>query len=213
MSAPIRIVIADDHPVIRQALTAICAHERDLDVVAVCSTGKECLTAVRSYHPDVIVLDLSMPGGNGLEVLAMLREEPAAPRVVIWTAGFERKEVIQAVRLGARSIVLKQSAPEELIKAIRNVHRNEDRADTAAIERSLDMLAEGETSAPKQTQLSGREAEVARLVCQGLSNKEIATLLQIGTSTVKTHIEHVYEKFGITNRVELANVAQREGLF
>ncbi|HUO84172.1 MAG TPA: response regulator transcription factor [Thermoanaerobaculia bacterium] len=213
MSEKVRIVVADDHPVILDALTTICERERELEVVASCTGGRECLDAVRRHRPDIVILDLSMSGTGGLDVLAELREEMSSPKVIVWTAGFDRDEVVQAIRLGASSIVLKQMPPEELVSTIRRVHSGEVRVDADAIERSLEMLAANDPSEPQHPKLSDREAEVARFACQGLSNKEISALLRIGVSTVKTHLEHVYFKLGVTNRVELGNLARKEALF
>jgi DNA-binding NarL/FixJ family response regulator len=203
-------VVTDDHPVIREAITSICQRERELEVVASCANGEECLAAIRQYKPDVVILDLSMPGIGGLDVLARLREETWSPKVIVWTAGFDRDEVVQAIRMGATSILLKQMDPGQLVKAILRVHSGEVRVDADAIEQSLELLAANEPFPPCYAKLSEREAEIARLACQGMSNKEIASVLRIGASTVKTHLDHVYVKLGVSNRVELANSARKE---
>ncbi|MDX1583261.1 MAG: response regulator transcription factor [Thermoanaerobaculia bacterium] len=209
----IRVMITDDHPVILGALERLFERSRDCEIVGTCNDGRECLRLVRARRPDVLVLDLSMPNVSGLTVLEQLRGEPHAPRVVLWTAGFDQDEVLRAVRLGANAVVLKQSPAEELVEIVRRVHTDGGAVDEESVVRAVQQLASENEGERRPAKLTERQVEIARLASRGLSNKEIASLLNIGVETVKTHLRHAFEKLGVSNRVELGNAAKKKGIF
>ncbi|MDH3475274.1 MAG: response regulator transcription factor [Rhodospirillales bacterium] len=210
---PIRLVLADDHPIVLRGLEQLLALEPDLSVVASCRNGAEALEAVRAQQPDVLVLDLKMPDVDGQGVLQALHEEKATTRVVILSAALDEQALLEAVRLGVKGVVLKEMAPELLIQCIRKVHSGGQWLDQDLVGRALETLLARETDQRRIGELlTPREIEIARLVAAGLSNKEIARELSITEGTVKVHVHNIYEKLGIDGRVELANYARHHGI-
>jgi DNA-binding NarL/FixJ family response regulator len=207
----IRLLLTDDHPVILDALERVFESARDFELVGSCSEGTECLRLIRLRRPDVVVMDLSMPGTSGIEVLEELRVEPDPPRVILWTAGFDEDEVIHAVKLGANAVVLKQSPLDELVEVVRRVHSGDGSTDEESVLRAVQSLSlddEKRDAGP----LSGRQVEVARMASLGMRNKEIAALLCISTETVKSHLQNAYAKLGVKNRTELGRVVDKRGI-
>lgn len=203
MKRAIRILIADDHRIVRMGLKTVFSLEPDLEVAGEAATAEEALAAWESLRPDVMLLDLRMPG-NGLEVLrSLLAKEPAA-RVLILTTSEMEEDIHRALRSGARGYALKGIAPEELAEAIRSIHRGgtwipEDIART--------MSAREECA-----DLSPRELEVLQLLIKGLTNPDICALLGISLGTVKIHIRNILAKLQVSDRTEAASEAYRRGL-
>jgi DNA-binding NarL/FixJ family response regulator len=210
---PIRLVLVDDHPIVLQGLEQLFERHDDFEVVSCCADGATALDAVAKYQPDVLVMDLRMPGLSGLDVLRSLSAANSRCRSVLLTAIVRDSEVMEAVKLGVRGIVLKESSPDVLIDCVRRVYRGEQWIEretvTRALQRALDRdVAEreaGETLTP-------REIEIVRMVAQGLRNKVIAERLSISEGTVKVHLHNVYEKLGVDGRLELVLCAQQKGL-
>ncbi len=208
-----RIVVADDHPILVDGIEALLATVDDIQVVARCTDGAEALTAVEEHRPDALVLDLHMPAMNGLEVLAALDDRNAPPRVVLLAAEVSGAEALEAVRLGARGIVLKAEAPRRLIECLRTVRAGERWIDPGTFDTLLDTALEREARAEAlREQLTERELEVIALAARGLTNKKIAGRLGIGVGTVKTHLYNIFQKLGVKNRTELTVVAREQGL-
>lgn len=207
--APIRIVIADDHPIVLEGLVQLFGLEPDLDVVARCTTGDETLDAVRRLQPSVLVLDVRMPGKDGIAVLRALAEEHLPTRVVLLTAALNEGEVLEAVRLGVRGVVLKEAAPSVLVECIRKVHAGESWVDNRTAVRALAHVARRDPSVPP---LTPREREIAGLVAGGLRNKEIASRVGITEGTVKLHLHNIYEKLKIDGRLALMLHVNTKGL-
>jgi DNA-binding NarL/FixJ family response regulator len=208
----IRLVLADDHPLILDGLAALFAAAGGFDVVARCRDGEEALAAVRQHRPDLLVLDLLMPRLDGLGVLRKLRDATNPPRVVVLTAAVDEDEVLEAIRLGVRGVVLKEMAPELLVRCVHRVHAGGEWLERASVARALEkMIRREETEKDAAEALTTRELEVVRLVAEGLRNKEIADRLSIGEGTVKIHLHRVYEKLGVDGRVPLANLAHERG--
>ena len=209
---PIRLVLVDDHPIVLQGLEQLFERYSDFEVVSCCPDGATALDAVGKYQPDVLVMDLRMPGLSGLDVLRSLSASQSRCRSVLLTAIVRDSEVVEAVKLGVRGIVLKESSPDVLIDCVRRVHRGEQWIDretvTRALQRSLDRESAereaGETLTP-------REIEIVRMVAQGLRNKVIAERLSISEGTVKVHLHNVYEKLGVDGRLALVLCAQQKG--
>lgn len=209
----IRIVIADDHPVVLKGLSQLCGEEEDFDVVAECTDGIEAIAAVRGKHPDVLVLDLKMPRKNGLDVLRDIFADESRPAIVLLTASLSDAEVLQAMRLGVRGVFLKEMPPALLIQCIRKVHAGGQWLEKESVGRALDrMLKQEEASQKVRDALTQREMEVLKLVVSGLANADIAGKLGVGEGTVKTHLHTIYDKLGVRGRVQLMLYARENGL-
>jgi DNA-binding NarL/FixJ family response regulator len=208
----IRLALADDHPLVLEGLAHLFEQEPDLEVVARCSNGEAALRALRDQRPDILIIDLSMPGLSGVDVLRRMAEEGAVTRVILLTGDVGEEDLLEAIRLGVRGVLLKEAAPDLLVRSVRAVHAGERRLEGGLASRALERLLAREVDRQQAgTAPSRREAELIRLVSQGLRNKEIAARLGITEGTVKTHLHRLYEKLGVTSRVELVNCARCKG--
>jgi DNA-binding NarL/FixJ family response regulator len=209
----IRLVLVDDHPIVLQGLEQLFGLEPDFAVVASCLGGEEALEAVEQHRPDVLVLDVRMPEKDGLAVLRQIRKRLRPVRVVLLTAAMEEDEVVEAVRLGVRGIVLKEMAPQRLVHCIRRVHAGELMVDNRTVARALERVARREAGTQRLAALlTPRELEIVRMVAGGLRNKEIAARLSISEGTVKIHLHNTYEKLDVDGRLALMLYAQEHGL-
>lgn len=207
------LVLADDHPIILDGLEQLFRLEEGLDVVARCRDGGETLQAVREHAPDVLVLDVRMPGADGIEVLRALEGEGLPTRVVLLTAGLEDDQLLDAIRAGARGVVLKDMAPQLLVEAVRTVLRGGQWLEKGLGGRALTKLLQRERGLQEASRLlTPRELEIVRMVARGLRNRAIAEKLFITEGTVKVHLHNIYEKLGVDGRVELTLYAQEKGL-
>jgi two-component system, NarL family, nitrate/nitrite response regulator NarL len=219
----IRIVVADDHPIFRDGLCRLLALEEDFEVVAQAQDGRQVLEVLQQHEPDVLLLDLKMPGLDGLATLQKLQSVRNRTRVIVLTASDDKNEFVQAMKLGASGIVLKQTATELLIKSIRRVHAGEiwlDSHTTQAVIRQFVANEEApppppQVSAPRDRErspLSQREREIVALVAQGFKNKEMAEKMFISEQTVKNHLHNIFDKLGVSDRLELALYAIHNNL-
>jgi DNA-binding NarL/FixJ family response regulator len=219
----IRIVVADDHPIFRDGLCKLLALEEDFEVVAQAQDGRHVLDVLQQYAPDILLLDLKMPGLDGLATLQRLQAVKNKTRVIVLTASDDKNEFVQAMKLGTSGIVLKQTATELLIKSIRKVHAGEiwlDSHTTAAVIRQFVAADENpQPSAPQaatrereRSPLSQREREIVALVAQGFKNKEMAEKMFISEQTVKNHLHNIFDKLGVSDRLELALYAIHNNL-
>jgi DNA-binding NarL/FixJ family response regulator len=208
VTAPVRVVVVDDHDVVRHGLVALLQKYADVEVVGSYGSGAEALDAVARSVPDLVLLDLQMPRMSGLEVLARIRSMAAPPHVIVLTAHGEDDLVLGAVRGGADGYVLKSAPPEELLTAIRSVAQGGQRFDEVVVQA---LLKEDEQQRDR-TLLTPREVEILRLVACGHSNKEIGRLLFVSVGTVKDHLEAVYRKLEVSDRTHAVAVALRKGL-
>jgi DNA-binding NarL/FixJ family response regulator len=209
----ISLVLADDHPVVLEGLEALFRTERDFRTVASCSNGDDALRAVRQHRPDILLLDLRLPGKDGLAVLRALNDLKVPTRVVLLTAALDEAEVVEALRLGAQGVVLKEMNPERLIECVRKVHAGEQWIERRSLARVIDRLIrheKGERGAGGV--LTPREVEIVRLVGRGLSNGAIAGQLGITEGTVKVHLHNIYDKLHLDGRVALALYARSKEL-
>jgi DNA-binding NarL/FixJ family response regulator len=197
---PISLVVADDHPIILSGLENLFRLERDLKVVASCSDGMEAVRAVLTYRPDVLVLDLHMPRLDGLGVLRRLSAVRASTRCVLLAVSLESHELREAVRLGVCGAMLKEAAPQEIVRCVREIH-----AGRRWMDASVESQVREQAAATRRIAglLTPREVEVARAVATGLRNKEIAEKLSITEGTVKIHLHTIYEKLGVDGRTAL----------
>jgi DNA-binding NarL/FixJ family response regulator len=208
---PIRVALADDHPIVLEGLEQLFRLHNDFVVVARCRNADEALRAVRTLAPDVLILDLVMPGSSGLELLRALGADAQRTRVVLLTAVADDTQLLEAIQLGAQGVVLKDMAPDILIDAVREVHAGAQWFEKGLGGRALRRLLARGADTPAAT-LSARERDVLRLVAQGLRNRSIAERLDISEGTVKAHLHNVYEKLDVNSRIELTNYAREHGL-
>jgi DNA-binding NarL/FixJ family response regulator len=210
---PMRLVVADDHPLILDALQQLFHLEPDVELLACCRNGTETLQAVKDYQPDVLILDIRMPGQDGLAVLRALRQEHPPTRVVLLTAGLEEHEVLEAVRLGAQGVVLKEMASHLLVQCVRKVHAGGQWVERHSARQALETLLRHQDGLRDVTSLlTPRELEMVRLVAQGFRNKPIAEALSISEGTVKIHMHNIYTKLAIDSRLALTLYARDKGL-
>src|SRR5215469_2916250 len=220
VKSKIRIVVADDHPIFRDGLCKLLALEEDFDVVAQASDGRQVLEVLQQLEPDILLLDLKMPGLDGLATLQRLQSGKHKTRVIVLTASEDKNEFVQAMKLGTSGIVLKQSATELLLKSIRKVHAGEIWLDSHTTAAVIRQFASGEEFPPAPTNgrtrerlpLSQREREIVTLVAQGFKNKEMAEKMFISEQTVKNHLHNIFDKLGVSDRLELALYAIHNNL-
>jgi DNA-binding NarL/FixJ family response regulator len=218
----IRIVVADDHPIFRDGLCKLLALEEDFEVVAQAQDGRQVLDVLQQYEPDILLLDLKMPGLDGLSTLQRLQVAKNKTRVIVLTASDDKNEFVQAMKLGTSGIVLKQTATELLIKSIRKVHAGEIWLDSHTTAAVIRQFVAADDSAPASAQpaprdrerspLSQREREIVALVAQGFKNKEMAEKMFISEQTVKNHLHNIFDKLGVSDRLELALYAIHNNL-
>ena len=211
MPNPIRIVIADDHAILRESLAALLGSQADMQVIAKTATGGEAIQAARDLKPEVLLLDLFMPGGDGFEVLRTLERSGANVASVVLTASENQNDYVQVVQLGARGLVLKGDAPEKLFTAIRLVANGELAFSEDIAQQVLSAMAgKPQKDQTAMRRLSEREKQIAALVSRGMKNKDIAAELKISENTVKRHLQSIFSKTGARDRLELAVLALTE---
>jgi DNA-binding NarL/FixJ family response regulator len=210
--AKIRVLIADDHAVVRQGLRTFLELQDDIEVVADACDGEEAVSATFDGRPDVVLMDLMMPGLDGIEATRRILRERPATRVIALTSFLDDETVLPAVRAGAAGYLLKDVEPEQLVRAIRTVHGGEALLHPAATATVMRELADhAEPAYEADLGLTGREREVLALVARGLPNKLIARELGIAEKTVKTHVSSILAKLGVTDRTQAALLAVRRG--
>lgn len=208
----IRIVLADDHRIILEGLEQLFRREEDFEVIGTATNGEDTLAVVRAKRPDILVLDINMPKGNGLWVLKNIHTEKLKTRVVLLSATLDDDEVLEAMQSGVSGLVLKEAAAVNLVDTVRRVQRGERALEPMLVSRALERLSQREDAKKIVEVLSKRETEIVKMVASGLRNKEIAMKLSIGEGTVKTHLHTIYEKLGVHGRVELAMYALERGI-
>ena len=212
-STGIRVVIADDHPLVLNGLDHLLQQHSEFQVLDRCSTGRHAIDAVRQHRPDILVLDLHLPDMTGLEVLRDLRGVDSPPRTVLLTAHLDEDEMIEALRLDVRGVILKEMTMKMLVECLRRVHAGGQWLEKDAAARAMAKLVRREAQAREVAGiLTPREIEVVRHVARGGSNKEIAEKLFIAEGTVKIHLHNIYEKLKVNRRTELVHFASEHGL-
>jgi NarL family two-component system response regulator LiaR len=212
MSAPIRILIADDHAIVRKGIRALLATEGEFEVVGEAADGAEALEQARALRPDVVLMDLVMPKLDGIECTRQVTAAVPGVHVLVLTSFAADDKVFPAIKAGALGYLLKDSGPEELVAAIRQVHRGEPSLEPAIARRVLQELVHPPRAPLTNDPLTGRELDILRLVAQGMSNREIADRLVISEMTVRTHVSNVLGKLHLASRTQAALYALREGL-
>lgn len=200
----ISLVLADDHPIVLAGLENMLRRERDCRVVASCVDGVEAMRAITRHSPDVAVLDLRMPRMDGLAVLRQIQKEKLATRTVLLAAVLEDDDLVEAVRLGVRGIVLKEMAPTLVVQCVREVHAGGQWLEKRSVSQAIEKLIRREEATRDMAKiLTPRELQIAGAVASGLRNKEIADKLGIAEGTVKIHLHVIYEKLKIDGRMAL----------
>lgn len=203
-SQTIRVLIVDDHQIVRQGLVALINTEPDLTVVAEGSDGQQAVELFRQHQPDVTLMDLRMPGLSGVEATKAIRQQTPNARIIVLTTFDGDEDIYRALQAGAQSYLLKGVSFEDLTEAIRTVHAGQRRIPAAVAERLAERMA-GE-------ELTGREVQVLELIVRGKSNKEIGTALSISEATVKSHINSLLSKLGVADRTQAATTALQRGI-
>jgi DNA-binding NarL/FixJ family response regulator len=202
----VRILVADDHAIFRDGLRKLLEGADDVQIIGEASNGTECIKMLAKLKPDILLLDLRMPEKDGLGVLEEINFDTTTTRVIVLTAAEDDRDVVRAMRLGARGVVLKQSASDLLLKSIRKVSDGEiwlDNRMTAEVVEAFKKSSEAGQRREKPL-LSDREKEIVQLVAQGFRNREIGEKLFISEQTVKNHLHNIFDKLGVSDRLELA---------
>jgi DNA-binding NarL/FixJ family response regulator len=208
----IRLALVDDHPIVLDGLERLFDLEGDFEIVARCRDGESATREILATRPDLAILDLRLPARGGLAVLESLREARLPTRVLLLTAAIDSVEVVEALRLGARGLVLKEMAPEMVVQAARRIHAGGQWLDAALVSRAMEEVARGGATAGETAALTPREREIVSRVARGMRNRAIADELGISEGTVKLHLHHVYEKLGLGGRMALLLYAQKRGI-
>jgi DNA-binding NarL/FixJ family response regulator len=210
----IKILIADDHAIFRDGLRKLLESEEEITIIGEAHNGAECIKMLGKLKPDILLLDLHMPDKSGFDVLEEVNFDTIPTRVIVLTASKDDRDLVRAMRLGARGVVAKESAIELLVKSIHHVHAGEiwlDNLVTTGVINAFSTLSKSGARSEKQL-LSDREMEVVQHVVQGFQNKEIGKELCISENTVKNHLHNIYDKLGVSDRLELMLYAIRHHL-
>ncbi len=212
MKSPIRVLVADDHAIVRKGICALLATERDIEVIAEACDGEEAVAQARDLQPDVILMDLVMPKQDGIEATRQITGRQSNVRVLVLTSFATDDKIFPAIKAGALGYLLKDSDPEQLIEAIHQVHHGEPSLDPSIARKVLSELSQPAAQRATSAPLTGRELTVLRLVAQGKNNRQIAETLTIREMTVRTHVSSILNKLHLASRTQAALYALREGI-
>ena len=212
MSESIRVLIVDDHAIVREGQMALIDTEPGMEVVGEAQDGFEAIEMTDKLQPDVILMDLEMPRKGGIEAIGEIKAENPDARILVLTSYTEDEKVYSAIKAGAQGYLLKDSSPNEILAAIRQVHQGETSMRPSIAEKLMRELQRSSNLKPTVDPLTEREVEILKLVAQGLPNQEIAEQLVISERTVRTHVTNILSKLHLANRTQAALYALREGL-
>ncbi|MFN2608034.1 MAG: response regulator [Acidimicrobiales bacterium] len=203
-----RLLVVDDHPVVRQGLVDLLGRAEGITVVGAAADGSEAVALAAEHHPDVVLMDLSMPGVDGVEATRRLAASGSTSRVVVLTSFSDDERILEALDAGAVGYLLKDMEPDELLRAVRAAARDE----SPLAPKAARAVLSARSAARPAAELSGREREVVVMVAQGLANKQIARRMGISEKTVKAHLTSAFQRIGVTDRTQAALWASRHGL-
>jgi NarL family two-component system response regulator LiaR len=212
VTGAIRVVIAEDHAIVRKGLRALLATEADITVVGEAADGREAVDEAARLQPDVVLMDLVMPELDGIEAIRQVLAARPQTRILVLTSFATDDKVFPAIKAGARGYLLKDSSPEELVRAIRQVYRGEGSLHPSIARKVLQEITGGSDRPPTPDPLTPREVEVLRLVARGLGNQQIAETLVLSEATVRSHVSAILGKLHLASRTQAALYALREGL-
>ena len=208
----IRVLIVDDHTVVRDGLTAIMGRQKEFVVVGEAEDGLQAVEAARDLRPDVILMDLRMPVLDGVEAMRRIRAEDPDVKFIVVTTYDSDEYVFDAIEAGAKGYLLKDASRKELFEAVRAVHRGESLIESGVAAKVLDRFVQLTRQTPESAGLSEREIEVLSLIAKGAANKEIAVALTLSESTIKTHVANIFHKLDVNGRTEAVTQAIQKGL-
>jgi NarL family two-component system response regulator LiaR len=210
--ATIRVLVVDDHAIVRRGIRALLAEIEDVDVVGEAVDGQEAIAQADALSPDVVLMDLVMPGVDGIESTRQITMHEGGPRILVLTSFAGDDKVFPAIKAGALGYLLKDSEPADLVSAIRQVYRGEPSLQPSIAQKVLNEVRRPSPRPPTPDPLTDREMEVLQLVSRGLSNPEIASRLVVTEATVRTHVSHILSKLHLANRVQATLYALQEGI-
>jgi NarL family two-component system response regulator LiaR len=208
----IRVLVADDHAIVRKGICSLLATEPCLEVVGEAQEGQEAVAKAQTARPDVVLMDLVMPGMDGVEAIRLITRSLPGVRILVLTSFASDDKVFAAIRAGALGYLLKDSGPEELVAAIRQVYSGRSSLHPTVARKLVQELCHGSDRACRTEALTEREMEVLRLLAKGQSNREISDRLAISEATVRTHVSNLLAKLDLCSRTQAALYALREGL-
>ena len=212
MSEKIRILIADDHAIVRDGLRALLATESDLELVGEASDGVQAVSKAHALKPDVILLDMMMPRKDGLEALIEIKQDNPEARVIVLTSFSDDEKVFSAIRNGALGYLLKDSSPQDLLQAIHTVANGEGFLSPSIASKVMREINQPPKLPPTKDPITEREVEILQFVAKGLTNDEIAEKLVVSERTVRTHVSNILAKLQLANRTQAALYALKEGI-
>jgi NarL family two-component system response regulator LiaR len=212
MGEVIRVLVVDDHPVVRRGIRSLLAEEEGLEVVGEAANGKEALEQVEKLHPDVILMDLVMPEMSGVEAIQRITADHPEARILVMTSFAADDKVFPSIKAGALGYLLKDSDPEDLLRMIRQVYRGELSIHPAIARKVIQELNRPAQEPLTPSPLTEREVEILQLLAQGVENKEIARRLVLREATVRTHVSNILSKLHLANRVQATLYALRKGI-
>ncbi|HEY8348848.1 MAG TPA: response regulator transcription factor [Clostridia bacterium] len=215
MESKIKVLIADDHPLFRQGIKQILELEKDITVVAQAANGDDAVQLAREQKPDVILMDINMPGSNGLQAIKEIKDENINSKIIVLTIHEDREYLIKTIQMGAEGYVLKDAEPQVLIDAIRNVHMGQSYIQpnmTKELVMEFNRITLNNRERNGENRLTAREREVLKLIAEGMINKEIATKLYISEKTVKNHVSSIFRKLNVSDRTQAAIYAIKHNI-
>jgi len=208
----IRVLIADDHPIVREGLEVVLASEPDMELVAQATNGEEAVRLAQETRPDVIIMDLQMPVKDGLTAIREINQAELDTQILVLTSFPDDDKVFAAIKMGAIGFLLKDSAPEDLLDAIRTVHGGESALHPTIASKLIEEIKHAPAPPPSTDPLTSRELDVLRCLARGLSNREIALELSVSVRTVSNHVRSILDKLHLANRTQAALYAVEQGL-